>query len=248
MLVPAVPAERDLDLAASRSRAASSAGASCRRSGSSIQSSYRRDVVEHRSRVDRGLHVVRAEVLRHGAGVRALIEAGVLEADRERLDLPVHARRTGRDEGAVEPAGEEHADRHVGHEARARRRPRRGGRARPRVRAWIPLPARAAREVVVALDDAAFAVRKRSSSPGASFRTFARMVRGAGMYSWRGPAPTATASIVRSQRARAGAREGAELGREDQPVTPIHAERRVVERLLAEAVAARSRSERAGSQ
>ena len=65
--------------------------------------------------VDQDFPVVRADVLRHRAGERALIDAGIREphADRRHARVPRSKRR---DDARIEPAREQQADGHVGHQ------------------------------------------------------------------------------------------------------------------------------------
>ena len=70
------------------------------------------------ARLDIELRVVGAEMLRHGLGVRRLVVALLVEADRERahrsVALRLHQRHDGR---GVDAAGQEGAERHVGDHA-----------------------------------------------------------------------------------------------------------------------------------
>ena len=66
--------------------------------------------------------VIGSVALRHEPGVRQLVEAPLLEADREGAKrLGDLLRREGREHRRVDPAREEHADRDVRHEVRADR-------------------------------------------------------------------------------------------------------------------------------
>ena len=67
--------------------------------------------------IDDDLVRVRADRRGHLARVVELAERTLLEGDGERLQRPVdHPRHQRRDGAAVEPAREEHPERHIGHQ------------------------------------------------------------------------------------------------------------------------------------
>ena len=73
--------------------------------------------------LDDELGVLGAEVAGHDPGVATLVEHRVLEADRERADrAAAGAGHRAHHDGRVDAAGEEGAERHVGHEPARHRR------------------------------------------------------------------------------------------------------------------------------
>ena len=137
------------------------------------------------------LVVVRAEVLRDRARVIRLVEAPLVEADRERLHrlrrpLLDHHRD---DRARVDAAAEERAERHVADKPTPHGRLG-GVRETPRrtPRRTCPRPP-ATRQVPVALDASTGPSRQRGRWPAGSLRTPPKIDRGAARTRARGSAP-----------------------------------------------------------